>query len=286
MDFSYYLGAPFVFGGVQVPFDEADVVLYGVPLDSTSTFKKRAYNAPTAVREASLDIESYVPSLGIDALSKVRVHDLGDVWVTKGDVSKTLDRVSELSSKLVGAGKVPLALGGEHLITLGAVKPFSDVLVVDFDAHADIKDEYMGDRMSHTTVMRRISERVGADNVLEVGVRSLDSGDHAFIKENGVSVLFAGDVHGDIKAARSVISEKTRGRQVYITFDVDVFDAPFVPGTGTPEPGGFDYVQVVELISAIRGSIIGMDVVEAGRDAEMLTPSIAAKTIFELLARM
>jgi agmatinase len=281
----YYLGLPFSFSGLQSKLEEAGVVVYGVPLDSTSSFKKGTSFGPNAVRECSLEIDLYSPDHGKQFCDDLKIHDLGDIWVTRGDVAKTLQRVGELSSKIVGMGKIPLVLGGEHLVTLGCLQAFKkrDFVLVQFDAHSDLRDEYTGDTLSHTTVMNRALDFVKPKNLVQLGIRSLTKEDHELIKKRGINTFFAKDIAADVAGVAGKLSALTEGKDVYITFDIDALDAPYVPGTGTPEPGGLSYWQAIELIRAIKGRVIGLDMVEVGRDAELLTPSTAAKLIYELL---
>ncbi|MBI1974059.1 agmatinase [Candidatus Micrarchaeota archaeon] len=282
----YYLGERFAFGGAGSDVGKARVVMFGVPLDATTSFKPGTRFGPNAVREASLDIEEYVRELGVNAVERAKVADVGSVWVSPGNIKGTLERLAELSSIIAKAGKVPFALGGEHTCTAGLIAPFAkDCVLVHFDAHADLHEEYRGDKLNHTSAIRRcIDAGVRPENIIQVGVRSLSKEEHDYVGKSKITELWAADIHGGLKKACGAIEAKTREKKVYVSFDLDVMDCSLVPATGTPEPGGLGFDEACALIGAVKGRVVGCDIMETARDAEMLTQVVAAKLIYRMLA--
>jgi agmatinase len=287
-DIAPLLGPEFVFSGQNFDYADARAVIFGVPWDSTTSFKPGARLGPDSIREASRQIWGYSPRSRREHWENARQHDVGDVLVTPGDANATLERVEQLASAVSTDGKIPIAMGGEHTLTLGTVKALAarKPVVVYFDAHPDMLDEYNGDKVCHATTLRRIAGFLPPEDIVHVGTRAVGKEEHDFISENAITTLWARDVKTDLPTAVKTIEEKTRGRDVYVSVDIDVFDMPLVPATGTPEPDGLDYHQVVSLLDAVRGRVVGLDVVEVCRDADMLTPTMAAKTLFHALATM
>ena len=279
----YYLGPPFKLFGTSVSFDDADIVAYGIPLDSTTTFKKGCSRGPNAIREASLEIETFISDRSIDVLDVNSICDIGDIWISKGDVTQALDTITKVTSIILDAGKLPIALGGEHLISLGCVRAFDDISLVVFDAHADLRDEYMGDKYSHATWLYHAMSVIKPENILVVGVRSLSKEEHKLAEEKDITMLFMHDILNDMDDTLALLREKTSGKRVYLSFDVDAYDTSYVPATGTPEPGGLTIHQAAEFLRNINGEIVGVDITETARDPEMITPTTAAKTIVEIL---
>lgn len=271
-DIDYYIGGPFAFGASKQPYESSRAVIYGVPLDATSSFKSGSRFGPNSIREASIAME--------EPLKKAVHCDLGDMWVSPGNIAATIKRVSEFSEIIRNDKKVPIALGGEHTITVGSAKPFKDAVFIYFDAHADLRDEYLGDKLCHATACRRLLDFVPTQNILLVGVRSMCEEEDSFIKEQGIKLLHPGELD---KAAKD-IEKFTKGKDVYVSLDIDVLDSPYAPGTGTPEPGGFLFRQLSHLLGCVSGKIVGADVVETGRDAELITPTSAAKLVYQILS--
>ena len=257
------------------------VALFGAPLDMTTTFRPGTRLGPSHIREASQVLEEYSPRTGA-VVSGDRFLDLGDLVLPFGTVKMNLDIIREGVLAVLERGAVPFMLGGEHLVTLPAVEAvtrrYEGLAIVHLDAHADMRDEYLGESLSHATVMRRVAELVGFDNVFQLGVRS------GTIEEmNRQGNLYPERVIEHVPRIAEMIGD----RPVYLTIDIDVLDPAFAPGTGTPEPGG---VTSRELLTAVvelaRLNIVGLDLVEVSppHDHSEITSIVAAKAVREAVA--
>lgn len=261
-------------------YAEAEAVIFGVPMDFTTSFRPGTRLGPTRIREVSDGLEDY--SLWQQATLYDRKYaDLGDVAVVYGDVSGTLDRVQAVASGIHADGKKPFVLGGEHLISLpliaAAAAHHPGLAVVQFDAHADLRDDYLGNRLSHATVMRRCAEIVGPGNVWQFGIRSGTADEHAYARANTRFHPF--EVLEPLRAALPALAD----RPLYVTVDIDVCDPGFAPGTGTPEPGGITSRELMEALHVLRGlKIVGFDVVEVSPE---LDPSGATSVLGAMVVR-
>jgi len=239
--------------------EDGRVVVLGVPLDVTTSFRPGTRFAPSEVRRISFDaIESYSPYLDAD-IEECDVGDLGDLELPFGNVTGALDIIEREVSRLLERGKRVVCFGGEHLLSLAAVKAhldvYPDIVVLHVDAHTDLRDEYLGERLSHATVLRRIVD-LGAD-FCQVGVRSGTREEFAFASDRA---LF---FHPFSLPDAGRLSEVLGGRPVYLSLDVDVLDPSCCPGVGTPEPGGVMYSELVGFLAGLSGlNLVGADVVE------------------------
>ncbi|MFQ6106288.1 MAG: agmatinase [Thermoplasmata archaeon] len=254
--------APLVFADARANLAEAEFVIFGVPFDGTSTFREGARLAPEKIREASYNFESYVYEHGID-LNDVPFHDTGDVECPDR-VEDVLERVKGISGKFLESGKITVAMGGEHSFTPAVVAGLDDVGVIILDAHLDFRDSYEDEKNSHACVTRRISEIVGTDHVLPIGIRSLSKEELTDAKELGLSYIPASEIFekklmGTV--ARKALSLVER-RDIYLSIDLDVIDPAFAPGVGNPEPCGLTPTQVSELIDLLGSRLVGVDFTE------------------------
>jgi len=279
-----------VFSGFQKSFEEADYVVLGVPFDGTSTFRTGARFGPNAIRAASLNIETYSFRSGVD-VEDLRLHDLGDLHVS-ADTEQTLNRLAKVVGEILEAGKMPVVIGGEHTITMGVLKEFggglSQTAVVSFDAHLDLRDEFMGLRLSHTTFMRRINEQLKPAAVLEVGTRAVCKEELSYAEKAGIEFLTTHQIGaiGSEKAAKW-LREKLRGyKHVYISIDIDILDPAYAPAAQNPEPDGLNTATLLDILCGICDKrVVGFDVVEVAPNYDLgVTAVQAAKVIFELLA--
>jgi agmatinase len=275
-----------VFTGNQQTFEEAEYVILGVPFDVTSTYRSGARFAPLAIREASLNIEGYSFRTGMD-VEDLKIHDLGDLHVT-GDVELTLGRLALVAQDLFDAKKVPVFIGGEHTITLGVMRSLDEnVALVSFDAHLDLRDDYLGLTISHTTFMRRIKETVNPSKILEIGTRAVCKEELDYAKESGIEFLTAHQIRKDgIKNIVETIDDILHGyEKIYLTIDMDVLDPAFAPAVQNPEPEGLDTPTLLDLLEAVCDSrVVGFDLVEVAPHYDRgLTATQAAKTLFEVL---
>ena len=251
------------FIGAESPFDGAEAVIFGAPYDSTTSFRPGTRFGPAAVRSESFGIETYSPYQDRDLETDARVHDAGDLELPFGAPDRALDMIEAKAAEILEAGKVPVLLGGEHLVTLGAVraaaKRFPDLRILHFDAHADLRDDYLGVKLSHASVMRRSHDILGDGRIWQFGIRSGTRDEFAFMREGHVTTEPFSD--STLPAAIEKIGPEA---PVYLTVDLDVIDPSEFPGTGTQEAGGFKFLQLLGDVCRILRSlnVVAMDNVE------------------------
>jgi agmatinase len=275
-----------VFTGSQQNFEAAKYVVLGVPFDITSTYRSGSKFAPLAIRDASLNLECYSFRTGI-SIADLKIHDLGDLHVA-GDVELTLGRLALVAQDLFDAEKVPVFIGGEHTITLGVMRSVDkNVAVVSFDAHLDLRDDYLGLSVSHATFMRRINEDVKPSKILEIGTRAVCREELEYAKESGIDFLPAHQIRKDgVKKTVETLEGILDGyKKVYITIDMDVLDPAFVPAVPNPEPEGLDTSTLLDLLEVVCDrQVVGFDLVEIAPHYDRGVTAIqAAKIIFEVL---
>jgi agmatinase len=253
---------------------DSAVALLGCPLDVTSSFRGGTKFAPDSIRRASWTLETYSPYLNED-LDEASFNDEGNLELRSGDLAFSLDLIESATAEAVEGGRRPLLLGGEHLLSFpalkGLVKHFSGIQVVHFDAHCDLRDEYEGQKLSHATVMKRVSE-LDKTRIFSIGVRS------------GTRQEFMKMV--PVESPDSLLKGLAPDVPVYITFDMDVFDPSLAPGVTTPEPGGLTFKEVMAFFFALTGmNIVGADIVELSPDYDptFVSSVTAAKVARELL---
>jgi agmatinase len=273
------------FGGFQTEFSQADFVLFGVPYDSTSSFRPGSRFGPRAMREVSANLETWSWRTGFD-YEGVRLHDLGEITVVHGDSAETIRRVEETVEDIKGARKVPVLLGGEHAMSLGAVRAFKDATVVSFDAHFDLRDEYLSNKLSHACVMRRSSEEVGPGNVIIMGARATYADEFDFVKKKGIRYLSSLEIiRSGAQSSAAWAKQSLRGaKKVYISIDIDVLDPSCAPGVGNPEPEGISTTALLDLVDAVVDDrVVGFDVVEVSPPYDNgSTAAVASKLVFEI----
>lgn len=247
------------FLSADCPYDNCEICIVGLPYDGTSSYRPGSRFGPNAIRKASWGIETYSPTLNRD-LTDLRICDLGDLEIPFGNKRKALATIREVIQGIFHDGKYPVLLGGEHLVTLaiveGARSRFPDLAVIHFDAHADLREEYLGERLSHGTVMRRVCEVIGADNLFQFGVRSGSKDEYSYARSIHSLYELTED---DIYSALETIGD----RPLYISLDLDVFDPSVLPGTGNPEPGGINFNKMIAALQVLgKARLIGFDIVE------------------------
>jgi len=275
-----------IFGGFQSSFDEADYVILGVPLDVTSTFRAGCRFAPSAIRQASLNLETYSFRADVDA-EDLMVHDLGDLHVTS-KVDETLNQLELVVKEILEAQKLPILIGGEHTITLGATKCINEnIAIVSFDAHLDMRNEYMGLVTSHTTFMRRIYEQVKPQKILEIGTRAVCKEELDFAKNQRIQFLTVQQIMEDglKKTIQKIGNRLSESDKIYLTIDMDVLDPAFAPAVQNLEPEGLDMHTILELLYEVcKHPIIAFDLVEVTPHYDTGTTTIqSAKIILETL---
>lgn len=256
--------------------------LFGCPLDQTSTFRSGSDRAPESIREASDSIETYSPFLDRD-LTDYRFADLGDVDFSNADLETCLERIESFCSTILNHGAKPVALGGEHTVTLPIVRGLNrvchDFLVIHLDAHTDLRDTYEGASLSHATVIRRVVDLIGPERLIQMGIRSGTREEFVWMKQNGT--LYQWD-----KGTEKSLLKRLNNCEVYVTLDLDVLEPACLPGTGNPEAGGWFYSDLERFIKILTSvKLIGADVVELnpGLDKSGMSSILAAKIVRELL---
>lgn len=284
----YVNQSPYVFKGAQAPFSSAKIVVLGVPFDSTSTYRPGSRFAPSAIREASANVESYSWRAKVDS-EGVATHDLGDLVVVQGDARATLGRLERLVQRLRGAGKLPIIIGGEHTITHATVMGLGKPALLCFDAHLDVRDEYPpGVRLSHATVVRRLAEALGHDGVFIVGARAACLEEVKYVEEKGLRVITSWEAEelGPLEVARRVRDWAARFDRVYVSIDLDVLDPSYAPGVANPEPEGLRLGMLLDVMNlTLDHRVAGLDVVEVAPPYDNGLASIhAAKILLEAVA--
>ncbi len=276
------------FGGFDEPYERAKVVFAGIPLDITSSYRSGCRFGPARIREASANLETYVTSAGLDVFEKLSISDLGDLMITTTDLETTGERISALVKRVNDDGKIPALLGGEHTLTYFSLQALDDVTVIQLDAHRDLRDEYLGDRLCHATVMRRVLDRLPAERLLQVGVRSCSKEEAEFADSIELKTYTSEEVLKDPAEVAAELKEQVGGSPVYLTVDLDVLDPAFAPGVSTPEPGGLSTLDLLKLVRELgKLKILAFDVVELTPPHDNGTTAFAAaKIIYELLAAM
>lgn len=272
------------FIGCDCDYEQARMVLYGAPFDSTASFRPGARFGPSAMRHESFGLETYSPYQDAD-LTDCAVFDSGDLELCFGSAQAALEDIEARAAEILRDGKFPLLLGGEHLVTLGAVraavKRYPALHIIHFDAHADLRDDYLGAKLSHACVLRRCHELVGDGRVHQFCIRSGDREEFRFAEAHTDMHPFGFD---GLERTVSVLRE--RRVPVYFTIDLDCLDPSAFPGTGTPEAGGVSFLQLLEAIRTVcAADVVGADVNELAPmlDASGVSTAAACKTLRELI---
>lgn len=270
------------FIGCDGAYADSKIVLFGAPYDCTTSYRPGTRFAPNAMRNESFGLETYSPYQDKDLLD-AQVFDSGDLELPFGDPAPALDMITDRTRQIVADGKLPCMIGGEHLVTLGAVRLLAeqhkDLCIVHFDAHADLRDDYLGSTLSHATVMRRCYDLVGNGRIHQFGIRSGDREEFAFAKDHVNMTKFTLD---NVEQLTDLLGD----RPVYFTLDLDVLDPSCFPGTGTPEAGGVGFLQLIKAFETIgRLNIVGLDINELCPvyDQSGMSTALACKVLRELL---
>jgi len=281
-----------VFSGFQKPFEKAHYIVLGVPFDVTSTFRTGARFGPNAIRLASLNIETYSFRAKLD-VEDLQMHDLGDLHIST-DIVKTLERTALVVKDILAAKKTPIIIGGEHTITLGVAKGLgaqaSKTAIVSFDAHLDLRNDFLGLKLSHTTFMRRINEEAKPAAILEVGTRAVCKEELAYAKKVGIEFFTVQQIRkeGTTEIVKMLKRKLVEYENVYLSIDMDVLDPAYVPAVQNPEPEGLEPHTLLDILCNICDKrIIGFDVVEIAPDYDQGISAVhAAKVIFEVLCQL
>lgn len=257
---------PFIeqtFISAKTPLKEASAVILGCPYDGSASFRPGARFGPSAIRRASWGIETYSPYLKKD-LGQFLIHDMGDLELPLGEKKISLDLIRKAVRKILSGNKFPILLGGDHLITLPVVeelvKNYPQLQIVHIDAHTDLREEYLGESASHSTVMKRVVDHLGKGRLFQIGIRSGTEDEFKLARKMKSIIPF------DPGSLRSMIN-RLRNQPVYITLDLDVMDPSLLPGVGTPEPGGYTFHEFISLLKILQAlHVVGFDIVELTPD--------------------
>lgn len=273
---------PNIFMALDSNFEESSIVLFGAPYDGTVSYRPGTRFAPQAIRQESFGIETYSPYQDKD-LEDLKVFDYGDLELPMGNREKALDIIYKKVKEIIDNNKIPFMIGGEHLVTLPAFKAvlekYNDLVLIQFDAHADLRNDYLGEELSHACVMQRCYQIMKSKELYQFGIRSMTKEEYDFANKHTVLEKFSANTVLEVK-------EKIKDKPVYITIDLDVLDPSIFSGTGTPEPGGLTYKELQKAILDMRGlNIVGLDVNELSPDYDhsKVSTITACKVIRELL---
>lgn len=267
-------------------YDDAKIVLFGAGFDGTTSFRPGTRFAPAAIRNESFGIETYSPYQDKDMLD-YSYFDSGDLELPFGSTNRAVADIAMRADMILTDGKIPFMIGGEHLVTLGSVmavtEKFEELYIVHFDAHADLRDDYLGQKLSHACVLRRCHELVGDGHIFQFGIRSGDREEFLFANEHTEMHKFNFD-----ELEETV--EKLNGKNVYLTVDLDVLDPSIFPGTGTPEAGGVSFDELRRALTLVcsKLNIVACDVNELSPvyDQSGVSTAVACKIIREMLLAM
>ncbi len=262
-------------------YDQCDWVMVGLPYDGTCSNKPGTRFAPQAMRTASWGLEEYSPVVDKD-FNDVKFFDAGDLDFPIGNREKSLDLIEENIKQVLNDGKKSFGIGGEHLVTLPQIKAYKekypDMALVHFDAHCDLREDYLGEKLSHACVIRRAVEIVKKENLFQIGIRSGEMDEFHWMKNNNTLLK-------DKEKAQKIFAD-LKDRPVFITLDVDVLDPSIMSGTGTQEAGGMTFNELLEWLLLLRNNnIVGMDLVELSPDYDTsgVSTATAAKLAREML---
>ena len=268
--------------GCDSDFDNAKIVIFGAPFDSTTSFRPGTRFASKAIRSESFGLETYSPYQDKD-LTDYNIFDGGDLELCFGYTNMVLVDIENATDIIVNAGKIPFMIGGEHLVTLGAVrsvyKKYSNLHIIHFDAHTDLRNDYLGAKLSHATVIRRCHDFIGDGKIYQFGIRSGEKYEFQFAEKHNYINKF------NLDGLDEVIAQ-LGDKPVYFTLDLDVLDPSVFPGTGTPEPGGISFMELLNAVIKIgKLNIVGCDVNELSPvyDQSGASTAVACKIIREML---
>ncbi|MED3759752.1 agmatinase [Peribacillus frigoritolerans] len=267
-------------------FEESEAVLYGMPMDWTVSFRPGSRFGPTRIREVSIGLEEYSPYLDRE-LEEVKFFDAGDIPLPFGNPQRSIDMIEKFVDSLLDAGKFPMGMGGEHLVTWPVIKAmfkkYPDMAIIHMDAHTDLREDYEGEPLSHASIIRKSAELIGPKNVYSFGIRSGLKEEFQWAKENGMYIS-----KFEVLEPLKEVLPQLAGRPVYVTIDIDVLDPAHAPGTGTVDCGGITSKELLASIHEIARSeinVVGCDLVEVAPiyDPSEQTANTASKLIREMI---
>ena len=271
------------FIGCDSDYTDAELVIFGAPFDSTTSYRPGTRFGPSAIRHESFGLETYSPYQDKD-LEDHAIMDSGDLELCFGSSDQALKDIQGRAEQILQDGKIPLLLGGEHLVTLGsvraAVQEYPDLHIIHFDAHTDLREDYLGAKLSHACVIRRCHDILGDGRIHQFGIRSGERAEWKFARA-GHTDLHPFNLNGLEETVKAL-----QNAPIYFTIDLDVLDPSCFPGTGTPEAGGVDFMQLLEAIRTVcSGNVVAADVNELCPilDQTGASTAIAGKVVRELM---
>ncbi len=277
---------PKKFLGCEDSFEDANIVIFGAPFDGTTTFRPGTRFAPQTMRIESIGLETYSPYFDLD-LEDFKINDNGDLDLPFGSTNGALDMIQKQAKEIFDANKKPLMIGGEHLVSLPVIKEafnkYKDLHIIHFDAHTDLREEYLGEKLSHSSVFKRVWDFIGDGKIFQFGIRSGTKEEfywskegHTYINKFNFNTL-------------DEIVEKIKHKPVYFSIDLDVLDPSIMSGTGTTEAGGVSFNELIEAIKEVsKLNIIGADIVELSPhyDHSGVSTAVSCKVLREMLCAM
>ncbi|MCH5273098.1 MAG: agmatinase [Lachnospiraceae bacterium] len=270
------------FIGCDADYEKASLVLFGAPFDSTTSYRPGTRYGSSAIRHESFGLETYSPYQDED-LTDYSVFDCGDLELCFGSAESALDDIETLTARILRDEKFPVLLGGEHLVTLGAfravLKKYPELHLIHFDAHTDLRDDYLGAKLSHACVIRRCHDLLGDGKIHQFCIRSGEREEFRFAAEHTELHKFNFDGLKDCL-------KQIGNAPVYLTVDLDCLDPSAFPGTGTPEAGGVSFTELLSALEEVcKANVVAADVTELCPilDASGASTALACKVVRELL---
>ncbi len=271
------------FLGCDSDYNESKIVIFGAPFDSTTSYRPGARFASRVMRAESYGLETYSPYQNLD-VTDYKIFDGGDLELCFGDTNLALDDIKNFAQKIFSDNKIPVMIGGEHLVTLGmfraAVEKYPDIKVIHFDAHTDLRDDYLGAKLSHATVIRRIWDIIGDGKIFQFGIRSGDRPEFEFAAQHTRLQKF------NFTGLGKVIGEVAKA-PIYLTIDLDVLDPSIFPGTGTPEAGGVTFLELLDAALKVisQCNVVAVDLLELSPpyDPSGISTATALKLLREII---
>jgi agmatinase len=287
----------------KITFQDSDAILYGIPLDITTTFGKGASHGPEAIRITSAkQIESFLLDEKQEIFEKIKIYDLGDLTLVNSKANynyekllennlKNISKINKINSLIRQEKKVPIILGGEHTLSYFSIKSIANEnpIIIHFDAHRDMKPIYEQKKICHTTPFFHLIDEghIKGDNIIQIGIRQSDKEENDIALNSGVYTFTGWDINKNLKEVTREIRKLTNNRKIYITFDIDVYDICYVPCTGTPEPFGLNPFQITEILKSINKNtaLIGIDMVEvAVKNSDYREGTLATQTLYRIFS--
>lgn len=289
----------------KITFQDSDAILYGIPLDITTTFGKGTSLGPEAIRVTSAkQIESFLLDENEEIFEKVKIYDIGDLELVnikdnnkyqkllKNNL-KMISKIIKINSLIRKEKKIPIILGGEHTISYFSIQSIAheNPIIIHFDAHRDMKPIYDKKKICHTTPFFHLIDEghIKGKNIIQIGIRQSDKEENEFAINNGVNTYTGLDIHKNLHHITKEIGKLTNNRNIYITFDIDVYDICYVPCTGTPEPFGLNPFQILEILKSINKTalLIGIDMVEvAMKNSDYREGTLATQTLYRIFSNL